>query len=98
MRLTQIPGSYVIRVADTGGGIDSDARSQIFDRFFRRAPSVPGRAVSQMTGSGLGLPIARAIAESHGGRLELTRSDTTGSEFTLWLPVPRAESAVVDVG
>ena len=98
MRLTPLPGSYAIRVVDTGVGIDADAQSQIFDRFFRLAPSVPGRTVSRMTGSGLGLPIARAIAESHGGRLELTRSDTTGSEFTLWLPVPCTEGAGLDVG
>jgi signal transduction histidine kinase len=37
-------------------------------------------------GAGLGLPIARWVAEVHGGHLELTRSDEHGSEFVVELP------------
>jgi signal transduction histidine kinase len=39
-------------------------------------------------GSGLGLPIARWIAEAHGGTLTLERSDDSGSTFCIRLPIP----------
>jgi two-component system OmpR family sensor kinase len=75
-------GHYTIRVSDTGLGIPPDDQSRIFARFFRG-----DRARPQNGGAGLGLPIARWIAEVHGGELRLERSDAEGSVFVAELPI-----------
>jgi two-component system OmpR family sensor kinase len=78
--------AYAIEVSDTGRGIPPEARERLFDRFYRAARvRTAGDAVS---GAGLGLAIARWIAEAHGGSLDLTRSDDAGSTFTVTLPAP----------
>jgi two-component system, OmpR family, sensor kinase len=73
-------------IIDTGSGIPAELHSRIFERFFRADParSRSGRE----GGAGLGLSIALWIAEAHHGRLELARSDTTGSHFAVYLPRP----------
>jgi len=75
-----------ITVADAGPGIDSEAQSHIFERFYRadkaRARSESGNGA----GAGLGLAIARWIAEAHNGSLNLRKSDPTGSIFVISLP------------
>lgn len=75
------PGAYDVQVVDTGPGIPESDRERIFERFVRLDAS--GRPPD---GAGLGLPIARAIAEAHGGTLVLARSDASGSTFRLRLP------------
>jgi two-component system, OmpR family, sensor kinase len=83
----RVNGSYIIRLTDTGSGIPPEAREQIFERFFR-ADLARSRVKHDIgTGAGLGLPIARWIAESHGGTLALVRSDDSGSTFEVALPV-----------
>ena len=72
-----------VAVRDDGPGIAEDDRTRVFDRFSRGA-SHPG--VEQTSGSGLGLYIARQIAESHEGRLVLADRTGSGSTFVLWLP------------
>jgi heavy metal sensor kinase len=74
-------GSYLVRVADNGGGIPPEAQEHIFDRFYRVDQ---GRAATG--GAGLGLAIARWIAEIHGGTLELESSGPAGSTFVATLP------------
>jgi two-component system, OmpR family, sensor kinase len=64
-----------IRVADSGPGIPEADRARIFDRFVRLDEARSGR------GTGLGLPIARWIAEVHGGTLVLESSGPGGSTF-----------------
>ena len=64
-----------IEVHDQGEGIPSELREQIFERFFRIDQARTGG------GAGLGLPIARWIAEVHGGALWLDRSGPGGSTF-----------------
>ena len=76
---------YFIRVADQGEGIPHELQPRIFERFFR-ADKARSRAETESGGAGLGLSIARWIAEAHHGRLELTRSDSSGSLFTVTLP------------
>ena len=76
---------YVVSIADTGGGIPAELRPRIFERFFR-ADKARSRSETDGGGAGLGLAISRWIAEAHQGRLELTRSDSTGSTFTACLP------------
>ena len=76
---------YKIAISDTGEGIPSELQPRIFQRFFR-ADKVRSRSESDGGGAGLGLSISRWIVQEHGGRLELTRSDTRGSTFTVLLP------------
>lgn len=81
---------YIIRVIDTGIGIAEADRTRIFERFYRgersRGPRGATAAGRVSTGAGLGLPIARWIAEIHGGRLFLDRCDESGTTFVITLP------------
>jgi heavy metal sensor kinase len=72
--------SVCIRVRDEGGGIPEADRVRIFDRF------VQLDAARRGAGAGLGLPIARWIAEIHGGTLDLEDSGLAGSTFRVDLP------------
>jgi signal transduction histidine kinase len=67
----------LVRVRDDGPGIDASVRGRLFD------PFVSGRA----RGAGLGLAIARRIAERHGGALELADPGPPGAAFVLTLPL-----------
>jgi two-component system OmpR family sensor kinase len=75
-------GHCTIRVTDTGVGIPPGDQARIFERFFRGDRIRPQNA----GGAGLGLPIARWIAEVHGGTLRLEHSDAGGSTFVAVLP------------
>jgi two-component system sensor histidine kinase KdpD len=69
-----------ISVADRGLGIDPMEQSLIFDKFYR------ARNRSQSTsGTGMGLAICRAIAETHGGTISVTSQVGNGSVFTFTL-------------
>jgi heavy metal sensor kinase len=74
---------YCIIVHDTGEGIPAEFHARIFERFFR-VDKVRSR--NEGSGAGLGLSISAWIAEAHGGRIELTRSDRQGSLFSIFLP------------
>jgi two-component system OmpR family sensor kinase len=75
-------GSAIITVADTGPGIPIADRDRVFERFVRLDP-----ARSATSGAGLGLPIARWIAEQHGGSLTLEENTAGGSLFIVRLPM-----------
>ncbi|HEY0640072.1 MAG TPA: HAMP domain-containing sensor histidine kinase [Pseudonocardiaceae bacterium] len=75
------PGEVRIWVRDTGVGIAPTDQARIFDRFRRGA-----RAYRTYRGSGLGLSIVRAIADAHGGRVDLVSSPGEGATFTIILP------------
>ena len=81
LRLTRDDASATIEVIDDGPGIPPDDRGRVFDRFVRLDQS---RARTQ-GGTGLGLPIAREIAQSLGGTLDLADS-ATGAQFVLTIP------------
>lgn len=77
-------GGYVrIAVADHGAGIDRSELHDIFDPFYR-SPSV---TAAQIRGTGLGLTLAKSIAEAMGGRLAVASEPGKGSCFTMYLPV-----------
>ena len=69
-------------VRDNGEGISLVDQERIFERFARATKSY-----RQSDGAGLGLAIVRAIAEAHGGKVELTSQLGVGSTFTLALPL-----------
>ncbi|HTQ97838.1 MAG TPA: DUF4118 domain-containing protein [Candidatus Acidoferrum sp.] len=76
-------------VADRGAGIDSFEQSLIFDKFYR------GRDQRyQVRGTGMGLPIAKAIVTAHGGTIFVTSQLGSGSVFTFTLPVAHVGSEV----
>jgi signal transduction histidine kinase len=70
--------SLVLDVTDTGVGMSEDVRSRIFNPFFS----------TRSGGSGLGLPTARKIVESHGGSIEVQSVPGKGSRFSIRLPLP----------
>jgi signal transduction histidine kinase len=72
----------VIAVRDEGPGIDVDDLSQIFERFYRMVDH------ERVTGTGLGLTIARELARAMGGDLDVSSLAGTGSSFILVLPGP----------
>ena len=72
-----------LRVRDRGVGIPQDELKRIFKRFYR----VPGRTLSQIKGTGLGLFIVRSIARAHGGRVFAeSRGEARGTTITIELP------------
>jgi two-component system, OmpR family, sensor histidine kinase KdpD len=74
----------VTSVADQGAGIDAIDQSMIFDKFYR------GRGQRQsVQGTGMGLAIAKAIVEAHGGTISLTTQPGRGSVFSFTLPLAR---------
>src|SRR5204863_2307171 len=81
VRATAVNGRVVVDVTDRGSGIAPADQRLVFEKFGR----VSG--TSAKPGTGLGLYIARAIAEAHGGQLELTSAPGLGATFTLTLPV-----------
>jgi len=72
--------AVTVRVTDGGEGIPPADRARIFDRFVQLDPA------RRAQGTGLGLPIARWIAEAHGGTLVLEGSGSGGSTFRVLLP------------
>jgi two-component system phosphate regulon sensor histidine kinase PhoR len=88
-------GEVVIAVEDKGSGISKEDLSKIFQPFYRSAEVTN----AQIHGSGLGLPIARSIAEAMGGSLTVSSELGKGSTFTVHLPAvtsTKSEQTVVD--
>jgi PAS domain S-box-containing protein len=70
----------VVKVRDTGTGIDPKHLQRIFDPFFTTKP--------EGKGTGLGLSICQGIVENHGGRLTVESTLGAGTTFTVRLPLP----------
>jgi two-component system, OmpR family, sensor histidine kinase SenX3 len=77
---------FEVRVADRGAGIPRPELKHVFRRFYR----VPGRAVAQVKGTGLGLFIVREIVRRHGGEIT-AESEGEGKGSTFIIRLPRAE-------
>jgi signal transduction histidine kinase len=79
----------ILKVSDSGIGIPAHEQERLFQRFFRtesaRAREIPG--------TGLGLAICRAIAEAHGGTIEVDSVEGHGTTFRVLLPVVVATEA-----
>jgi heavy metal sensor kinase len=88
--LTRENGTYRIDVVDDGPGIPRDAQGKVFERFFRAESESTPSANGATSGAGLGLAIARRIAEIHGGQLDLVESRPGHTRFRVSLPVAGA--------
>jgi len=78
-----VNGRVVVDVRDRGPGVAVEDRSLIFEKFGR------AKTGKMLPGTGLGLFIARSIAEAHGGSLEVRGAPDGGAIFTLALPLAR---------
>ena len=81
-------GDFVaIEVSDEGPGVPPEMRARIFDRFVR------GEGDRSGGGSGLGLSIVRAVAESHGGGVSVGEAESGGARFSVRLPLAGTRAA-----
>ncbi|MCQ9136390.1 MULTISPECIES: sensor histidine kinase [Streptomyces] len=79
-------GELLLRVADTGAGVDPAHASLVFERGFSTKPSGPA-------GRGLGLALVRQAVQRHEGSLSVTGADGGGAEFTVRLPLRTAAAS-----
>lgn len=89
VRLEAARGRVNIDVADTGIGIKPEELERVFERFYR----AKDERVSRITGTGLGLTLAREVARLHGGEVAVESQINQGSTFTLTLPLPEGGEA-----
>lgn len=78
-------GFVFFHVADCGPGIDAAELSRIFEKFYRGKEHR-----CRLQGTGMGLPIAKAITEAHGGTMTAVSKPGEGSIFTFSLPIDRS--------
>ena len=86
VRLQEKDDEYLITVIDQGIGVSPDSFDHIFERFYR----IRNLANRQYTGIGMGLYVAKAIVDAHGGSIGFSSNQDGGSTFYFTLPrVPR---------
>jgi two-component system phosphate regulon sensor histidine kinase PhoR len=86
VKLQEQDDEYLISVIDQGIGVSPESFDHIFERFYR----ISNIANRHYTGIGMGLFIAKAIVEAHGGRIDFSSNQGSGSTFYFTLPrVPR---------
>jgi signal transduction histidine kinase len=78
-------GKFVIDVVDSGIGIKTEEAERIFEKFYRSTDP----RVGKITGTGLGLTLAREVIRLHDGDITLQSEIDRGSTFTATLPVPK---------
>lgn len=78
-----------VEVADTGLGIAADDQAHLFDKFYR----AKDRRIAGISGSGLGLALAREVVRLHGGEIAVESQVDQGSRFTIMLPITEAVAA-----
>ena len=86
VKLARVDDLARIAVSDRGPGIPAHARPHVFERFYRADRSRVRAADTSGPGAGLGLAIARSIADAHGGRMMLANSAERGTTVIVELP------------
>lgn len=81
LAVERVGARVALRVEDDGPGVPPDMTERIFERFYTQRPE--GEAFGRH--SGLGLAIARAIVEAHGGTIAVENRAEGGARFTVWL-------------
>lgn len=76
-------GDYLVNVTDEGIGVSPEYYDHIFERFYR----VHNTTIRQYSGIGLGLYVAKAIVDRHGGRIWFTNNQNIGTTFSFTLPL-----------
>ncbi len=77
----------VIKISDTGRGIEKSVLPTIFQQF----TSTGLIDVGQVYGPGLGMPITKSLVELHGGQIEVESQIKKGTAFTVTLPINRKQ-------
>ncbi len=92
LALTKTPSAVCITVSDTGIGIDAQLLDEVFEPFSAASGDVQlhtsGRFEFGSRGLGLGLAIAKAIIDQHGGSITVHSRKGVGSQFSVALPLP----------
>lgn len=83
--LQSIRGNIIINISDSGTGIDPKDVPHIFDRFYR------GSTTQRISGTGIGLAIAKSIIALHKGVIHVESKMNVGSKFTITLPLDRVD-------
>jgi len=78
--LRERDGAVTVTVRDTGCGMSEETKQRIFEQFYR------GNTSHRSEGNGLGLPLARRVAELHGGSIRAESQEGRGSTFIVTLP------------
>src|SRR3989344_7224278 len=81
LELTKEQNKAVVKIIDTGVGIDKEDLKTIFDRFYRSDSN------KNIKGHGLGLAIANSIIKAHNGKIEVHSTKDAGTTFTVTLPI-----------
>lgn len=89
----EVDGIIRIRVRDEGFGIPPELGDQIFTKFFRGAAAARG-----ISGSGLGLALARSVVEAHGGSIAFESAVGEGTTFSVELPKHARVASAAEVG
>ena len=82
IRLEEQEGKYLVSIIDEGIGVSPEQFDHIFERFYR----VHNTSIQQYSGIGLGLYVAKAIVDRHGGQIWFANNQNIGSTFHFTLP------------
>jgi signal transduction histidine kinase len=89
MRVEESGGQLAMEFVDNGIGIREDEHEKIFEKFYR----AKDKRIAGITGSGLGLALAREVARLHGGDIVVRSQTDKGSTFILTLPIGKGGSS-----